>query len=124
MKPPAIDGYNVSWSDEFGTPGSPKAANWTVETPLTNNNGEQQKYTNSSDNAYVKDGKMFIVPLKQNNAWTSARMHGNVSFQCDPGKKAIIVASIKVGQNSPAQQQGMWPAFWTLGASAQHGVQW
>ena len=67
---------------------------------------------------------MFIVPVKKDGIWTSARMHGNVSFKCDPGKKLLVVARIKVGQNSQAQQQGIWPAFWILGDSVNHGINW
>ena len=115
--PPTIPGYNITWSDDFSNQGSPNPEKWSLETPATNNNGEQQKYTNSTENAYVDRGQMYIVPVKKDNIWTSARMHGDVDFQCDPGKKAIIAARIKVGQNSPAQQQGIWPAFWTLGSS-------
>jgi beta-glucanase (GH16 family) len=51
-------------------------------------------------------------------------MYGNGSFQCDRGKKLIIAANIKVGQNSSVQQQGIWPAWWTLGESIRHGVDW
>jgi hypothetical protein len=78
MKPPTIPGYTVFWSDDFSGSGSPTPQSWMLETPATNNNNEQQKYTNSTDNAYVSNGQLLIVPLKQNNVWTSARM------QCRP----------------------------------------
>ena len=122
--PPTIQGYTISWADDFSGTGGPNLSNWAIETPATNNNGEQQKYTASTDNAYLDKGQIYIVPVKKDNVWTSARMHGKVSFKCDPGKKAIIAARIKVGQNSQAQQQGIWPAFWTMGESVQHGTQW
>jgi hypothetical protein len=111
MKPPTIEGFTISWSDDFSTPGAPNPKNWTLETPATNNNNEKQRYTSSIENAFLKDGQLFIVPVRKDDVWTSARMHGNGSFKCDPGKKLIVAAGIKVGQNSPAQQQGIWPAW-------------
>lgn len=122
-----MTGFTIAWSDDFlgaaGTP--PLSTNWTLETPATNENGEQQKYTTSTQNAYLDgNGNLCIAPVKVNGVWTSARMHGNSSVACAPGKKMIMSASIKVGQNSPAQQQGIWPAFWTMGASLWKGVPW
>lgn len=126
MQPPAMPGFTIAWSDNFagsaGTP--PLSTSWTIETPETNSNGEQQKYTDSTQNAYLSGtGELVIAPV-YNGVWTSARMHGNRSIACASGGKMIFAASVKVGQNSPAQQQGIWPAFWTLGDSVNHGVSW
>jgi beta-glucanase (GH16 family) len=122
MKPSSIDGYTLFWSDDFSTPGGPNPSKWTLETPATNNNNEQQKYTSSTANAYVENGSLFIVPVKKDNVWTSARMHNNTAFKCEPNGKMLVIARIKVGQNQA--QQGIWPAFWTLGDSVNHGVDW
>lgn len=124
MRPPDIEGYSVFWSDDFSKNGGPDSSKWTLETPTTNHNNEKQKYTASTDNAYINQGQMYIVPVKKDEIWTSARMHNNKAFKCDPGGKMILVARIKVGQNGGNQQQGIWPAFWTLGDSVNRGVDW
>jgi beta-glucanase (GH16 family) len=124
MKPPTLDGYSLLWSDDFSTSGSPNRSKWTLETPATTNNNEQQIYTSSAENAYAENGTLFIVPVKKDNIWTSARMHNNTAFKCEPNGRMLVVARIKVGQNNQAQQQGIWPAFWTLGNSVNHGVDW
>jgi hypothetical protein len=127
MSAPEIPGFAKVWSDVFdGLAGAhPNPANWTLETPEQNANHEWQKYTTSTDNAFLSgSGQLCIAPQKVNGVWTSARMHGNFSFQCDNNHKMIFAASIRVGQNPPAQQQGIWPAWWTLGQSIQHGTDW
>ncbi|KAJ9617134.1 hypothetical protein H2200_000855 [Cladophialophora chaetospira] len=127
MPAPDLPGFAKVWSDDFDGPASspPNAQNWTLETPPHNYNNEQQVYTNSTDNAFLNgSGQLCIAPRKVNGKWTSARMHGNASFACDNNHKMIFSAHVKVGQNSPQQQQGIWPAWWTLGQSIQHGTQW
>ena len=128
---PDMSGYTKTWVDDFDGPAgsSPNTANWAIETPLTNNNAEQQKYTNSTQNVYQDgNGQLIIAPVKTAAAaggtWTSARIHGKHSVACDKGKKMIMSARFRTGQNPASQQQGIWPAFWTLGDSINHGVGW
>lgn len=127
MSAPEIHGFQKVWADEFaGRAGSPpNSQNWTIETPAHNENNEWQKYTTSTENAYLSgSGELCIAPRKVQGHWTSARLHGNKGFECDNSRKMIFAARIKVGQNSPAQQQGIWPAWWTLGESILHGTPW
>ena len=128
MDAPDIPGYTKAWIADFNGPvGSlPSPDNWAIETPLTNNNGEHQRYTNSPQNVSLDgSGQLLIAPQKTpQGTWTSARMHGKHSIACSPGHKMIFSARFRTGQNSASQQQGIWPAFWTLGDSVNHGVPW
>jgi beta-glucanase (GH16 family) len=116
--PPSIPGFTLVWSDDFDGPAgvAVNANNWLTYTgPVYNN--EIERYTTSTANAQLSgSSQLYIIPLKDNTgAWTSARLHGNGSFACDPGHAMILQASIRLGTNPPSSQQGMWPAFWALG---------
>ncbi|OAL38131.1 hypothetical protein AYO20_02583 [Fonsecaea nubica] len=127
MRAPEIAGFYVEWSDEFyGTAGTPPSSQyWSLQTPSINYNNELQSYTNSTNNAYLDgNGQLCIVPQKVNGQWTSARLYGNPSFQCDNNRKMIFAAHIKLGQNPPWQQQGIWPAWWALGQSIREDGEW
>ncbi|KIX98694.1 uncharacterized protein Z520_05995 [Fonsecaea multimorphosa CBS 102226] len=72
----------------------------------------------------TENGHFCIVPPKDvDGQWTSARLHGNHSFQCDNNGKMIFAANIKMGQNPRRRQQGIWPA-WALGQSIRRGENW
>ena len=126
--PPSIPGFNLIWSDDFGgAAGAAVDANkWLSYTgPVYNN--EIERYTASTANAQLSgSGQVNIIPLKDHTgAWTSARLHGKGSFACDPGHVMILQASILLGTNPPASQQGIWPAFWALGDDVNvAGVGW
>jgi len=51
-------------------------------------------------------------------SWTSARLNSHASFTAVAGKIMIVRAEIKLGQAPASRQQGIWPAFWTLGDSS------
>ncbi|OAP61640.1 hypothetical protein AYL99_03843 [Fonsecaea erecta] len=113
MRAPEIAGFYLAWSDEFyGPAGSPPDSNnWALQTPPFNWNNEWQKYTTSTDNAWLDgNGQLCIAPQKVGGQWTSARLHGNKSFACEKNRKMIFAAHIKMGQNPWWQQQGIWPA--------------
>jgi beta-glucanase (GH16 family) len=123
--PPAMDNYNLIWSDDFnGAAGQVDQSKWNYETPATNPNNEKQKYTDSAANGGISGcGTLRITPLKSSSGqWTSARLTSWSSFTCEVDHKMIIQAEIKLGEN--ANQQGIWPAFWALGASINSGNSW
>jgi beta-glucanase (GH16 family) len=116
--PPSVPGFNLVWADDFSGPaGTAVDANkWLTYTgPVYNN--EIERYTASTANARLSgSGQLYIIPLKDNTgAWTSGRLHGKGSFACDLGRAMMLQASIRLGTNPPANQQGIWPAFWALG---------
>lgn len=103
--------YQLVWSDEFND----TALNdfiWKYETGNNNGwgNNELEYYTNNPRNVSLSNGKLFINALKENYQgfqYTSARILTRISWMY--GK---IEARIKLPYG-----QGMWPAFWMLGAN-------
>ncbi len=106
----------LSWSDEFDAPdgSAPDPAKWSL---LVSGNGEGnhelEYYTNRPQNAYIQNGNLVIVALKETYTgpdgtrdYTSARL-STVGFRQVYGR---IEARIKLPRG-----QGMWPAFWMLG---------
>ncbi|WP_179225436.1 Ig-like domain-containing protein [Hymenobacter mucosus] len=76
-------------------------------------NSELETYTNRPENARVENGNLVLEARRENyqgKAFTSARLKtlGRVQF-----KYGTLEARIKV----PNLQNGLWPAFWLLGAS-------
>lgn len=127
MSAPNKPGFALVWSDEFdGASGSAvDGSKWNSKTG-PNSNHEAQQYTTSTDNAHLSgDGQLYLIPIKDGSGhWTSARLESRYSFNCDPGHQMIFQAEIRLGNNPAAQQQGLWPAFWTLGAAVRNGVGW
>ena len=110
-------GWKLLWADEFsGSANSPPdSAKWgydigngSPDNPGWGNN-EKETYTNSTANAF-QDGKGHLVirALNNNGNYTSARLKTQSTFTFTYGK---VEARIKL-----PYAQGIWPAFWTLGA--------
>ncbi|KAM7194564.1 glucan endo-1,3-beta-glucosidase A1-like protein [Naviculisporaceae sp. PSN 640] len=83
--------------------------------------GEIQVYTSSTDNLVIDDGVLRITPIRpatEQDVWTSARIETTEEwdFRAEPGKKIRIQAAIKLGDEDPDRQLGIWPAFWSLGS--------
>ena len=78
-------------------------------------NGEQQHYTDRSENAYVSGGHLHIVAKKEEEyvsqgvtkSYTSARLNSKYDFK---------YGTVKVRAKLP-KQKGLWPAIWTLGSN-------
>jgi beta-glucanase (GH16 family) len=105
------------WSDEFdGDAGSPpNPANWTAEKGGDGWGNKQLEYdTDSIENASLDGhGHLAITALQKaymGNAYTSARINTAGKFEQAYGR---FEASLKMPQG-----QGLWPAFWLLGATA------
>ena len=63
-KTPDIDGYKLLWSDEFdGKKMDEKKWNYEPHEPGWTNN-ELQEYTTSTDNVFVRDGKLVLKAIK------------------------------------------------------------
>ena len=102
------------------------AAKWFHQTVLPNGsswfNGEQQHYTDRTDNSYVSDGTLKIVALKESFSdqgvtknYTSARLNSRYSF---------TYGRIEVRAKLPSGV-GTWPAFWLLGKNiSETGAYW
>ncbi|CAM6093119.1 unnamed protein product [Calypogeia fissa] len=78
--------------------------------------GEVERIT-PANIAVTPDQTLAITPvLGPDGTWTSGRLESVPEFQCFPGGKLRVQALMKVGDGPESQQQGIWPAFWALGA--------
>jgi beta-glucanase (GH16 family) len=118
---PLPSGWRLVWSDEFkGPPNSPPSPDkWTYDLGSGWGNGELEVYTDSIRNAYQDGhGHLVIKALRSaSGGYTSARLKTWKKFAVEYGR---IEARIKIPYG-----QGLWPAFWMLGANIQDpGVGW
>jgi beta-glucanase (GH16 family) len=98
------------WSDEFNEDGVPDSTNWAYDLGNGDDgwgNHELEYYTKSGENAYVKDGHLFIEAIKKDGQWTSARLKTQ-------GKRSWTYGKIVFRAKLPAGK-GTWPALWMLG---------
>jgi beta-glucanase (GH16 family) len=109
---PGLD-WKLAWADEFEAKTIDKN-NWNFQVVEAGRfNEEWQRYTNSSKNAYIEDGRLVIRAIHESDdhgkdQYTSARLHTANKQSWKYGK---IAARIKLPQG-----KGIWPAFWMLGA--------
>lgn len=108
------EGYTLVWSDEFDGEALNKE-NWSHQVLGAGHfNDEWQRYTSSSENSFVEDGKLVIRATHTSeshghNMYASARLHTGGKQEWTYGK---FVAKLKLPQGN-----GTWPAFWMLGAN-------
>lgn len=111
--------WNLVWSDEFVGPNGAAidASKWTAEVGGSGwGNNELEYYTNRKDNAYQSGGFLVLKAIKEHYTgsdnitrdYTSARLTTKNKFSPQYGR---FEARIKMPYG-----QGMWPAFWLLGA--------
>jgi beta-glucanase (GH16 family) len=99
----------LNWSEEFeGT--QLNSATWSYDLGNSGwGNNELQNYTNSASNIEVSNGSLKITARNDNGNYSSARIISNNKKEIQFGK---IEARIKIPIG-----QGIWPAFWMLGAN-------
>ena len=91
---------------------------WVKEIGMVRN-GEPQYYTDEDRNCYLKDGCLVIETLREDYEgakFTSAAIETRDEYTWTYGRfemKAKLPRS-----------HVLWPAFWTLGKSIRHGVNW
>jgi beta-glucanase (GH16 family) len=111
--------WKLIWQDEFNGPnGSPvDQSRWNHEIGGGGwGNHELEYYTDRLNNSFQSDGSLVIKVLKEHftgtdkktRDYTSARLTTKNKFTATYGR---IEARIKIPRG-----QGMWPAFWMLGA--------
>ena len=104
------------WSDEFDQDGPVSQDKWNIETIPPNNgswwNGELQFYTDKEDNIIVEEGLLKITAKYESfegKNYTSARINTQDKFEFTYGR-------VEMRAKLP-NWEGMWPAFWLLGAN-------
>ena len=106
--------WKLDWSDEFEADTIDKN-NWNFQVEAAGRfNDEWQRYTNSSNNAYIENKHLVIKAIHESDIhgkdqYTSARLHTANKQAWKYGK---IAARIKLPQGT-----GIWPAFWMLGTN-------
>ena len=108
-------GWTLVWSDEFAQPDgtSPDPAKWGYDLGAGGwGNGELEYYTARTNNVRIESGQLVIEALLESylgSGYTSARLKTQGKASWAYGR---MEARIKVPRG-----QGIWPAFWMLGAS-------
>lgn len=106
---------NIVMQDEFDTDGAPDSEIWGYDIGTGTNgwgNNELQFYTNRTENVKVENGYLLITAKKEaysGSQYTSARLLTKGKFDQAYGR---FEARIRLPYG-----QGMWPAFWLLGAN-------
>ena len=123
--------YKLVWSDEFNGTGAVDPANWSFENGFVRNE-EQQWY--QSDNAFQKDGCLIFEARKENQIntrlnpnyvagstdWRKSRQYINYTAASikTVGKKSWLYGRFEI-RAKVTNQDGTWPAIWTLGNSCE-----
>jgi beta-glucanase (GH16 family) len=106
--------WKLVWSDEFDGD-TLNEKNWNRQVVKAGRfNEEWQRYTDSTDNAYVENGCLVIKAIHESDEhghdqYTSSRLN---TANKQTWKHGIIAARIQLPHGN-----GMWPAFWMLGAN-------
>ena len=117
---PSIPGYDLLWCDEFnGT--ELDEAKWNYEPHEPGwTNAELQEYTTSTDNVFIRDGKLILKAIKtQKNGkdyYTSGKVTGRKKTDFTYGK---VVARAKAPEG-----KGLWPAIWMMPKDESYYGQW
>lgn len=131
--PPSYSGYTLIWNDTFagaaGTP--PSANNWKTITGYLNQNSESEVYSSSTKNLQLSGGgSLQLIPIKDPGStkpidgWTSGRVETIGGWLPTAGQKTKVEGRLRTGGGAASTQQGIWPAFWLLGASYRSGTKW
>ncbi len=124
--------WSLVWSDEFSGPEIDRSkwtydiGNWIVDEDgngITNGwgNNEKEYYTDSSENAFIDDGKLVIKAKKEQVTdqfgtydYTSAKLKTKGLFSKKYGRYEIK-AKLPTGK-------GLWPAIWMLPEEDKYGT--
>ncbi|MBJ6109047.1 glycoside hydrolase family 16 protein [Hymenobacter sp. BT523] len=103
------DYTDLVWSDEFDGAALDQSK-WKYDLGGGGwGNNELETYTNSTDNAYLSGGNLYIKAIKSSSGnITSARI-------LTSGKKDFQYGRIDVRAQVP-KGKGIWPAIWMLGS--------
>ena len=113
------EGYQLVWSDEFRVDGRPDPEKWSFEVGAHWHNREEQAYTDTIGNAFVRDGQLHIKAVKEryeDREYTSARM---VTYPHAAWQYGYFEVRAKL-----PDAVGSWPAIWLMPVSSKEGVRW
>ncbi len=106
----------LTFAEEFDVDGPPNPGKWVIEQGRGPNNdgwgnNELQYYTNRPENVTVSNGYLIVTAINESfegASYTSARLITKGKFEQQYGR---FEARMRLPYG-----QGMWPAFWMLGA--------
>ena len=105
-----LNEYKLVWSDDFNYEGPPDPEKWGFETGNFQwPNKELQAYTDRPGNVFVKDGKLTICSIKEQDGereYTSAKLTTS-------GKACWQYGYFEVRAKFPCGV-GSWPAIWLM----------
>ena len=117
---PELEGYSLLWNDEFDGADLDESK-WTRETRQPGwTNNELQEYTNSTDNVFVKDGKLVLKAIKSEKDGKDYYTSGKVNSQ---NKTDFMYGKVVVSAKVP-EGQGLWPAIWMMPKNENVYGQW
>ena len=116
------------WSDEFDVDGAVNSSNWYHQTKGPNGgrwyNGEEQHYTNLTENSYVSGGLLNIVAIEKEAGFTQDGVKLFYTSARLNSKFAFTYGRVDVRAKLPSVD-GSWPAIWTLGKNVSEvGAYW
>ena len=112
--PTGDDAWSLAWSDEFDGAAGERAnpAIWSYEVGTGWGNAQLEYDTDRTSNAALDGAGNLVITARQESfngsAYTSARL-------TTAGKRTAQYGKIEARMKLP-RGQGMWPAFWLLGA--------
>ena len=108
---PQLEGYTLLWNDEFNGD-TLDMETWRYEKHQPGwVNAELQEYTDSTDNIFVKDGRLIIKALKtQTKAGKDYYTSGKITTR---GLKDFMYGKVIARAKVP-EGKGLWPAFWMM----------
>lgn len=117
---PELEGYSILWSDEFnGTKLNEDIWSYDPHEPGWTNN-ELQQYTTSTDNVFIKDGKLVLKAIKTDKNGSDYYTSGKIKSQ---NKKDFLYGKVTISAKVP-QGQGLWPALWMMPTDESKYGQW
>lgn len=113
-----VSDWRMVWNDEFDST-SIDTNKWNFELNCAGGgNNEKQCYTDSEQNAFIKDGVLNIVALPAEEGaekpYTSARL--NTRYNAD-----FTYGRFEMRAKLPSGQ-GSWPAFWMMPTDEEYGT--
>ncbi|HHT96511.1 MAG TPA: family 16 glycosylhydrolase [Clostridiales bacterium] len=116
-----LDGYTLLWNDEFnGKKLNTDIWNYEPHEPGWTNE-ELQEYTTSTDNVFIKDGKLILKAIKTaDNEGNDYYTSGKVTTQ---NKQDFTYGKISVSAKVP-KGQGLWPAIWMMPTVQEYYGEW
>ncbi len=119
VEEPKDENYNIIWADDFNND-KLDDSKWDYELGCIRG-VEQQHYTNSDDNVFMRDGKLVLKATDRalEDQYKNPRGNRRVIYDSGSvrthGKYEFLYGRIEMKAKLP-RGKGVFPAFWTLGA--------